>query len=98
MYRKNVSGIALTCAGIVHTDDRLALLEIARQLDVEDELGERISVCCYCQLLRATCISVVCVFVTAIICSGTELSTGSIAIRYLQYYYCVVQWEGLYWV
>jgi origin recognition complex subunit 4 len=29
--------------GIVHTDDRLALLEIARQLDVEDELGERIS-------------------------------------------------------
>ena len=30
--------------GLVHTDDRQALLAIARQLDVESELGERISV------------------------------------------------------
>ena len=36
--------IIIYCAGMVHTDDRLALLEIARQLDVEEDLGERLSV------------------------------------------------------
>lgn len=30
--------------GFVHINDRLALLDIARQLDVEDDLGEHISV------------------------------------------------------
>ena len=33
-----------TSLGFVHINDRLALLEIARQLDVEEELGEHISV------------------------------------------------------
>ncbi len=31
-------------AGLVHTDDRLALQEIARSLDVNEDLGERVSV------------------------------------------------------
>lgn len=35
---------ANTPVGFVHINDRLALLEIARQLDVEEELGEHISV------------------------------------------------------
>lgn len=39
--------------GLVHTDDRQALLAIARQLDVESELGERISVSvCECERER----------------------------------------------
>ena len=29
---------------MVHTDDRLALLEVAKQLDVEADLGDTISV------------------------------------------------------
>ncbi len=31
-------------AGLVHTDDRLALLEIVRQLDVKEDLGDKITV------------------------------------------------------
>lgn len=40
--------------GFVHTNDRIALLEIARQLDVEEELGEHISVLNekYCMFLQ----------------------------------------------
>ena len=39
--------------GLVHTDDRVALLAIAKQLDVENEMGEKIavSVCvCVCDV------------------------------------------------
>ena len=36
--------LLLSCVGLVHTDDRLTLLDIARQLDVEEELGDRVSV------------------------------------------------------
>ena len=35
--------------GLVHTDDRVALLAIAKQLDVENEMGEKIAVSvCVC--------------------------------------------------
>ena len=41
--------IKVTLSGLVHTDDRLALLAIARQLDVEKALGDRITVSvCVC--------------------------------------------------
>lgn len=31
--------------GLVHTDDHLALLGVATQLDLREELGENITVC-----------------------------------------------------
>lgn len=40
----HVLTIAVIHLGLVHTDDRLALQEIARQLDVSEELGEKMSV------------------------------------------------------
>ena len=42
---ENVLDVSSYCLGMVHTDDRLALLEVARQLDIEEELGECASVC-----------------------------------------------------
>ena len=30
--------------GLIHTDDRLALLAIAKQLDVESSLGDKVTV------------------------------------------------------
>ena len=44
--------------GLVHTDDRLALLAIARQLDVENELGEKIAVSGVCQRVVCMCVCV----------------------------------------
>ena len=54
--------------GLVHTDDRLALLAIARQLDVEKELGDKISVSvcvcvCVCVCVRVCVCACVCVCV-----------------------------------
>ena len=40
--KKNFMKVELN--GLLHTDDRLALLTIAKQLDVENMLGDKVSV------------------------------------------------------
>ena len=49
--------IKVQLSGLVHTDDRLALLAIARQLDVQHLQGDKISVSmrcvCVCVCARA---------------------------------------------
>lgn len=76
---------------MVHTDDRLALLEVARQLDVEAELGDiSVSMLNYLPLLLAMDCSYLLIillifshYLLAFICISTELLVGGTAKWYV---------------